>query len=69
MENGDVERPDPQAMMAKMKENQAKQIDDKVKALSPVLNDSQLEQYRKDLELKSGGIFGGFMGGFNRDGE
>ncbi len=69
MENGDVERPDPQAMMAKMKENQAKQIDDKVKALSPVLNDSQLEQYRKDLELKSGGIFGGFMGDFNRDGE
>lgn len=62
--NGDFEQADPKEMMARMKENQAKQIDDKVEALRPVLNDTQLEQYRKDLELKSGGLFGGFMNGF-----
>ena len=61
--NGEVET-NPQAMMAKAQENMNKRIDDKVEAMRPVLNDNQLDQYRKDLELKSGGLFGGILGGF-----
>jgi hypothetical protein len=63
IESSEVEQ-DPQAMMAKAQENMTKRIDDKVEAMRPVLNDSQLTQYRKDLELKSGGIFGGLLNGF-----
>jgi len=62
--NGEIEQPNPQEMMAKAKENMDQKIDDKVEALRPVLNETQLEQDRKDLELKSGGLFGGFLGGF-----
>ena len=65
--NGDIEQ-DPQAMMAKATENMNKRIDDKVEAMRPVLNDNQLDQYRKDLELKSGGIFGGLLNGFGAGG-
>ena len=68
IESGEVEQ-DPQAMMAKAQENMNKRIDDKVEAMRPVLNDSQLNQYRKDLELKSGGIFGGLLNGFGAGGD
>ena len=50
--------------MAKMKESQAKRVAEKVEALRPVLNETQLEAYRKNLESKSGGILGGMLGGF-----
>jgi hypothetical protein len=60
---GGVEQ-DPQAMMNKAQETMNQRIDDKVEAMRPVLNDNQLDQYRKDLELKSGGIFGGLLNGF-----
>ena len=66
--NGEVEQ-DPQAMMAKAQQNMNKRIDDKVKAMRPVLNDNQLDQYRKDLELKSGGVFGGLLNGFTGESE
>lgn len=68
IESGEVEQ-DPQAMMAKAQENMTKRIDDKVEAMRPVLNDNQLNQYRKDLELKSGGIFGGLLNGFGAGGD
>lgn len=46
-------------IMAKMKENRAKRLDEKVEALRPVLNETQLEAYRKNFESQSGGMFGG----------
>ena len=55
---------DPQKMMARMRENQQKQIDTKVEAMQPILNETQLDQYRKSLEIKRGGILGGILGGF-----
>ncbi len=58
------ERPNPADIMAKMKESQAKRVAEKVEALRPVLNETQLEAYRKNLESKSGGILGGMLGGF-----
>lgn len=54
----------PQEMMAKMKQSREEDINRKVEALRPILNDQQLEQYRNDLQRKSGGILGGLMGGF-----
>jgi hypothetical protein len=47
-----------------MRENQQKQIDTKVEAMQPILNETQLDQYRKSLEIKRGGILGGILGGF-----
>lgn len=58
------ETPDQGDIMARLKESQQKQIDKKVEALRPVLDDAQLEQYRKSLEIQQGGIFGGILGGF-----
>lgn len=63
------EAPKPQDIMARMKENQQKKIDEKVEALRPVLDDNQLDQYRKSLEIKNGGILGGMLGGFTQEAE
>lgn len=63
------EQDKPQDMSALIKERQQKVIDEKVQALSPVLNDSQLEQYRSSLELKSSGLFGSFLQGDDQDDE
>ena len=52
---------DPGDIMARMKENQAKKVNEKVEALSPVLDEKQLEQYRQHLESKSSGFLGGAM--------
>ena len=59
----------PQKMMERMRENQQKKVDEKVEALRPVLDDNQLEQYRKSLEIKQGGILGSFLGGFGKEAE
>lgn len=64
--NGEIEQPDPQKIMAQAEERRTEQIEQKVEALRPVLNENQLSQYRKDLEIKSGGIFGGMLGGFEQ---
>lgn len=58
---GDADSTNPGDIMARMKEAQAKKIDEKVNALSSVLDEQQQEQYRKHLESKNSGIFGGFM--------
>ena len=55
------EQPNPAEMMKQARENQAKRIDEKVEALSPVLDDNQQEAYRKHLESKSNGMFGGLL--------
>ncbi|MFT6382604.1 MAG: hypothetical protein ACJAXZ_004106 [Akkermansiaceae bacterium] len=60
---------DPRKMMERMRENQQKKVDEKVEALRPVLDDNQLEQYRKSLEIKQGGILGSFLGGFGKGAE
>lgn len=57
----------PQEFMEKMKQSREEGITRKVEALRPVLNDKQLEQYRNDLQRKSGGLLGGFLGGFGDD--
>lgn len=57
------ETPNPIEMMKRAKETMAKRIDEKVEVLRPVLTETQLEQYRNNLESKSGGLFGGFLGG------
>lgn len=57
----DGSRPDPAAMMAKANASMAKRVDEKVEALRPVLNETQLDAYRKNLESKSSGLFGGFL--------
>lgn len=56
--------PDSSSWVASAKEQINKQIDQKVDALRPVLNESQISQYRQQLELKQGGIFGGLDGEF-----
>jgi hypothetical protein len=63
----DGKSPNPQDFMARMKENRQKNIDQKVEALRPVLDDTQLEQYRKDLEFKSQGILGGMSFGLETE--
>lgn len=66
--NGEVEQ-DPQAMMAKAQAKMDARIDAKVEAMRPVLNESQIDQYRKDLELKSSGGLGGlFLNGIQTGG-
>ena len=67
--NGDEAPRNPQDMMKRMQENRQKKIDQKVEALRPVLDDNQLEQYRKSLEIKNNGIRGGFPGGFGAEKE
>jgi len=47
---------DQASVIAKMKEDRARKIDTKVERMAPVLNESQLDQYRNHLESK-GGIF------------
>jgi hypothetical protein len=47
---------DRASMIKQMKESRQKKIDTKVERLSPVLDESQQEQYRKSLENK-GGMF------------
>ena len=59
--NGAEGATEPGDIMAKMKEAQAQKIEEKVEALKPVLDDKQLEQYRKHLETKTSGLFGGIM--------
>jgi Spy/CpxP family protein refolding chaperone len=54
-ENGTT---DPNDMMARMKESQAKRINDKVEALRPILDEKQLKQYRAHLESNSSGYIG-----------
>ena len=57
------ERPDPAEVMARMKESRMQRVNEKVEALRPVLNETQLEAYRKNLESKSEGMLGGMFGG------
>jgi len=59
--DGETNSTDPGDLMARMKESQARKVDEKVEALRPVLDEKQLEQYRNHLESKSSGLFGGFM--------
>ena len=59
---GEPRSTDPGDIMARMKENQARKLDEKVEALRPVLDEKQLEQYRQHLESKSSGLFGGVLG-------
>ena len=68
IESGEIEQ-DPRAMMAQAQAKMDARIDAKVEAMRPVLNDSQIDQYRKDLKLKSGGMFGGLLNGFTTEGE
>ena len=64
------EQPNQADIMSKMKESRAKRVEEKVEALRPILNETQLETYRKNLESQSGGILGGMFGGFGGgDGE
>ena len=63
IESGEIDQ-DPRAMMAQAQAKMDARIDAKVEAMRPGLNDSQVDQYRKDLKLKSGGVFGGLLNGF-----
>ena len=56
-------------MMAQAQAKMDARIDAKVEAMRPVLNENQIDQYRKDLKLKSGGVFGGLLNGFTTEGE
>ncbi len=66
--SGEIEQ-DPRAMMAQAQAKMDARIDAKVEAMRPVLNDNQIDQYRKDLKLKSGGVFVGLLNGFTTEGE
>ena len=68
IESGEIEQ-DPRAMMAQAQAKMDARIDAKVEAMRPVLNENQIDQYRKDLKLKSGGVFGGLLNGFTTEGE
>ena len=60
--SGEAGTTEPGDIMARMKESQAKKVDEKIEALRPVLDEKQLEQYRNHLESNSSGLLGGFIG-------
>ena len=63
------EAQNPRDIMARMKERQQERINEKVEALRPILDDSQLHQYRSSLESKSGGIIGRLLQGLDGNDE
>jgi hypothetical protein len=48
---------DPQAAMQRAREQMEQRVNEQVEALRPVLNETQLEQYRRDLQRRQGGFF------------
>jgi hypothetical protein len=64
---GGNENTDQNDIMKRMKESSQKRIDEKVKALEPVLDEDQLTRYRESLESKNGGMLGGILGGFQTE--
>lgn len=59
--------PDRAAIIKQMKENRKKRIDAKVARLAPVLDETQQQQYRKNLESK-GGMFNMMIQGIEAEG-
>lgn len=48
---------DPQTAMQRAREQMEQRVNEQVEALRPVLNETQLEQYRRDLQRRNGGFF------------
>ena len=61
------EQPEPQNgdWQKTMQENRQKEIDQKVEALAPVLDDAQEQTYRAHLESQGAGLLGGLLQGGN----